>query len=177
MLPSCPWNPSANFAQEEEMKKLPSRAEVKIPEARVNQNTTHKGTTDALYLSLCLLSNWSCHFHLSAQNPGLLLKNLGQLDKMSAELQRRIPVETKFGVGEHGLNPHNILDIAVEEGLGKNTGLFFQEGFIWGWGMIFGFQGWHLEKTEILGELRGFCFNRTLPKLLNLSTLFPNSSK
>lgn len=129
MLPSCPWNPSANFPQEEEMKKLPSRAEVKIPEARVNQNTTHKDTTDALYLSLCLLSNWSFHFHLSAQNPGLLLKNLGQRGKMSAELQRRVPVETEFGVGEHGLTL-TILDIAVEEGLGKHNGLFFQQGLI-----------------------------------------------
>lgn len=114
------------------MKKLPSRAEVKIPEARVNQNTTHKGTTDALYLSLCLLSNWSCHFHLSAQNPGLLLKNLGQLGKMSAELQRRIPVETEFGVGEHGLTLLIYLTLQWRRDLEKTLACFFRRALFEG---------------------------------------------
>lgn len=81
----CPWNPSANFHKKKKLKSSPTWAETVIPEGRVNQNTTHRGTADALYLSLYLFSSWSCHFHLSAQNPGLLLKNLGQLGKTSAE--------------------------------------------------------------------------------------------
>lgn len=102
-------------------------AEAGIPEGRVNQSTTHKDTTDALYLSLYLFSSGSCHFHLSEQNPGLLLKNLGQLGKMSPELQRRIPVETEFGGGEHGL-ALILLAIAVEDAHGKE--LFFWGSFL-----------------------------------------------
>lgn len=106
MLPSCVTVPgilALTFPKKSKWKRSPAWAESVIPEGRVNQNTTHKGTTDAFYLYLYLFSSWSCHFHLSAQNPGLLLKNLGQLGKMSAELQRRITVEMEFGVGEHGL--------------------------------------------------------------------------
>lgn len=122
-------------------------AEVGIPEGTVNQNTTHKDTTNALYLSLYLFSSWSCHFHLCAQNPGLLLKNLGQLSKMSAELQR-ISVETEFGVGEHGLTLI-LLATAVQEAHEKKPG--FIGGLYIGVKKNTCFVGLATRKTYILG--------------------------
>lgn len=88
-------------------ERFSSTAEVKISGAGVNHTPHTRILTDALYYSLYLLLNWCCHFQLSAQNTHLLLKNLGQLSKMSKswreEYQRRIWGETEFRDGEHSL--------------------------------------------------------------------------
>lgn len=93
-----------------------STVEVKI--SGVNHTPHTRILTEALYLSLYLLLNWSGHFQLSARNPGLLRKNLDQLSKMSAELRRGIPEEREFRDGEHGLTLI-LLEITVGGGRWK----------------------------------------------------------
>lgn len=86
------------------MQRFPEYRKLKILVAEVNHTPHTRIYLTPFINHLCIyFLSLGCYFQLSAQNPNLLLKYLGQLSKMPYEMRNRMPEKAKVRDGDHDL--------------------------------------------------------------------------